>query len=207
MTKLEEIGDFEGLKFVVARYNEDISWVPSLLSRFPNSKCTVYNKGDFIEDHLSYNVIVLDNMGRETETYLRHIIDNYEHIDDAVIFLQGHPFDHCPDLFNSVERAVEKLANGSGFENIGSQIIEIKDGIPTFHLEIKQELFDTHQDLKIGDFPCKFSFSAGAMFLVRHDIISNKELDFYKHCITMVEKEKGPIRGYCFERLWSLIFV
>ena len=204
------ISDFDGLRFVVARYNEDIDWVPSLVARFPGSKCTVYNKGRRdIETTSSYEVTPLDNVGRESHTYLSHIISVFHDAQDEVtVFLQGHPFDHCqgftlPDL---VESSVLKISGGSPFENIGTRVIRIENGIPTYHMSIKEELTETYQELTGKDLPRSFQFSAGGMFVTSRSIISKRPIEFYQKAIKMVDSESNPIRGFCFERIWSLIF-
>ena len=67
-------------EIVVARYNEDLTWLNPYLSI-----ATIYNKG--LEDiDNSINII---NVGRESHTYLYHIINNYENLADRTIFFQG----------------------------------------------------------------------------------------------------------------------
>ena len=55
---------------VVSRYNEDITWTRLYENVY------IYNKGKSI-DCTNHNVYNLDNIGRESYTYLTHIIDNY----------------------------------------------------------------------------------------------------------------------------------
>ena len=73
-------------KIVVARYNENIEWLNSVMNN-----CIIYNKGDKLG--LS-NEIILENVGREAETYLHYIIENYQKLPDIVIFTQGNISDH-----------------------------------------------------------------------------------------------------------------
>ena len=68
------------LDIVVARYNEDISWTKKYQ---PN--IIIYNKGD---DHIDSS-IPLPNVGRESHTYLYHIISNYNQLADRTVFVQG----------------------------------------------------------------------------------------------------------------------
>ena len=75
---------------VVARYNEDIEWT----KQFKN--VLIYNKGEKLED--GYNEILLENVGREGHTYYKYICDNYDNLEDYIIFLQGNPFDHSPNI-------------------------------------------------------------------------------------------------------------
>ena len=74
---------------VVARYNEDIKW----LDEFNNFNVHLYNKGD---DNLE-NSTKLPNIGREAHTYLTHIVENYDNLDDVIIFTQGNP-DHASNI-------------------------------------------------------------------------------------------------------------
>jgi len=70
------------LTVVVAKYKEDVSWTGEL------------------HDQNEYHIKVYDkehdypNVGREAETYLRFILENYDNIPEYTAFVQGHPFDH-----------------------------------------------------------------------------------------------------------------
>jgi hypothetical protein len=93
-------------EIVIARYNEDLSW----LKKIPKSiKITIYNKGvDNIEnlEKLKYNIIKLPNVGRESHTYLYHIINNYDKLADKTIFCQGDSIFHSPgflDLLKNIK--------------------------------------------------------------------------------------------------------
>ena len=77
----EIINNFE---IVVARYNENINW----LKKF-KSITLIYNKGNYDKYLNEYNVIHLPNYGRESHTYLYHIINNYDNLKEFTIFFQG----------------------------------------------------------------------------------------------------------------------
>ena len=93
------------IEIVIARYNEDLSW----LKKIPKSiKITIYNKGlDNIEiSDIKYNIIKLPNIGRESHTYLYHIINNYDNLAHKTIFCQGDSIFHSPgflDLLKNVK--------------------------------------------------------------------------------------------------------
>ena len=83
---------------IIARYNEDITWVKDL-----KGDVLVYNKGEnYIWD---FPKIDAENYGRESETYVRAIIENYDKLDqyDEFALMQGHPFDHCSDILERLE--------------------------------------------------------------------------------------------------------
>jgi hypothetical protein len=72
----------------VSRYNECIDWVMAY-----NDMAVIYNKGTDLELSFS-NVVKLENVGREGDTYLNHIIRNYSNLSKKTIFMQGDPFPH-----------------------------------------------------------------------------------------------------------------
>lgn len=76
------------VEMVVARYNENIEWTIPY-----NDIVTIYNKGDDCECDLK-NIINIPNTGREGDTYLFHIINNYRELKEKTIFTQGSPFEH-----------------------------------------------------------------------------------------------------------------
>jgi hypothetical protein len=85
---------------IVARYNEDISWTESL-----PGDVVIYNKGnDFPWDYPRTDV---ENFGRESESYVRGILEFYEKLPeyDSVVFLQGDPFHHSKKLFDKLKNS------------------------------------------------------------------------------------------------------
>ena len=70
---------------IIARYNENLDW----LRKYNDFKITVYNKGYKLKDESFYKVINLENKGRESHTWLYHIVKNYNILNDINVFLQG----------------------------------------------------------------------------------------------------------------------
>lgn len=78
--------------WIIARYSEDLSWIQPYLPFF--DKVFVYNKGNDITINATHVVIIkLPNVGRETHTYIHHIIENYDRLGDVNVFTQGSVFD------------------------------------------------------------------------------------------------------------------
>jgi len=94
---------------VVARYNEDLDWI------YPyRDSVIIYNKG--LDDIIGFpNVIKLKNVGREGDTYLYHIINNYDNFSDRVTFLQGETLAHNDTLLFGLDN-YEKM---SDFQPLG----------------------------------------------------------------------------------------
>ena len=100
-------------KIVVSRYNENIEWVDNYSERI------IYNKGDNYDGVY----IRLKNFGRETHTYLHHIVNNYNSLSDYTFFVQGDPFPHSPNIINDINNLI---VNGfqKNFYWISDRIVE-----------------------------------------------------------------------------------
>jgi len=68
---------------VVAHYNEDLSWISKYKS--PDVKFHVYSKGELSPE----TTLIYPNVGRESHTYLAHIVNNYDKLPPWVVFTQG----------------------------------------------------------------------------------------------------------------------
>lgn len=95
------------IDLVVARYNEYIGWINNIDDHF---NVIIYNKGKFLTAcnfTRPVEIINIPNVGRESETYLRHIIKHYNSLADYTIFCQGDPFIHA----NNFERVLKNIKN------------------------------------------------------------------------------------------------
>jgi hypothetical protein len=114
---------------IIARYNENLDWVKDL-----KGDVIVYNKGEnYIWD---YTKIDVKNYGRESETYVRAVLDFYNHLDDYddFVFLQGNPFEHTDDLF-------ERL------NYVNDEFIPLCSSYATHILPSDNYIFNTHKYL------------------------------------------------------------
>jgi hypothetical protein len=81
--------DTRPLDIVVAHYNEPLDW---LLSHA--DLASVYSKGQSPVKPAHYREAKpLPNWGRESHTYLHHIVHNYDTLADVTLFLQGNIHD------------------------------------------------------------------------------------------------------------------
>jgi hypothetical protein len=80
---------FKGLtrqqfEIVITRFNEDLSWTDGI-----EHLCTVYNKGNMFSKG-SCKIVKVPNHGNDTETILRHIVEQYHNLANATFFCQGN---------------------------------------------------------------------------------------------------------------------
>lgn len=88
-------------ELVIARYSEDLSWIRDVPGEY---SVVIYNKGKRIANRsvIGRAAAIYDvpNVGRESESYLRHILTLSEKDEDFTVFCQGDPFDHSPDFLS-----------------------------------------------------------------------------------------------------------
>lgn len=91
------------LTFVVARFREDVSWLNDLPR---GAKIYLYNKGPELEPGVlsrDVTVIKLPNAGRESGTYLHHLMHEFRAEEgEFTVFTQADPFEHSPHLLDLV---------------------------------------------------------------------------------------------------------
>lgn len=169
---------------VVAKYNEDIQWLDEFKRR--GYSTIVYDKSDSPIPES----IPLHNVGRESETFLRYIIDNYNILPDYVVFLQGDPFPHMisttREMFPSdLTKLVESKPTNA--------VTLFLDGYPLCHdpnffggllvKEYYEYLFeDTCPPID------KLVWSGGCQYLIPKQQILNRDIDVYKKLHSMVSK-------------------
>ena len=91
------------VSLVGARYSENISWVLPY-----NDIAIIYNKGYDNDELFNFeNLVQLENVGREGNTYLEHITRNYDTLTNRTIFVQGDPFDHNPTILFGIDNYYE----------------------------------------------------------------------------------------------------
>jgi hypothetical protein len=184
------------MKIVVARYNEDISWT----KQFTN--VLIYNKGKDL-DNTEYNVIKLNNVGREGHTFYKHIYDNYDNLDEHTIFLQGDPFAHTINLIDKLNKYINN--KNLKYERIGYTELrcwlsgcKIHIGLPI--KEVYKKLFGSEKE------EMEFFFTGGGQFIVSKEIILSRPKNFYLKIVKLLEYDVDPIEGYIIERINELIF-
>ena len=200
-------------KIIVARYNENIEWLNSEMSN-----CIIYNKGDKLN---IYNEIPLENVGRESETYLHYILTNYNNLPDVVVFTQARISDHKGSddinyLINIKNDALQcsksnnflrhnDVGNNTDFDkewNLRHDGYFLKDNYknnPITFLEWFKRNINTN-------YPNPICIYCNAIFAVKKENIINKPLDYYKRLIVEVNHHINSTEGHFFERSWYYIF-
>ena len=78
---------------VISRFNEKLDWLSEI-----NCEKVIYNKGKPLDGFIN-----IPNIGRETETYLKYIVENYNKLPEIIIFTQADPFTHSPNFLKLIK--------------------------------------------------------------------------------------------------------
>jgi hypothetical protein len=197
-------------QIVVARYNEDITWLLPL-----KDIVIIYNKGDYNSTLNNFNTINIKNYGRESHTYLYHIINHYENLSEKIIFFQGKINDHdileIEDYFGK-NNFIAKLKElnidilKKKIEHYGKWKKQFKNG------NMKMSLYTPYDWLTkiIGiEIDSKSNISKvvwGANFSLSKELILTKPKIFYENILRYIDYHINPEEGHFLERSWYLIF-
>ncbi len=190
------------VEIVVARYNEDLEWLKDY-----KSFSTIYNKGEYID-----NAIRLPNVGRESHTYLYHIIKNYDNLAEITLFTQG-------DLLNHTNIPIAEYFNCDGYKsfydcrylNIDNRGIMIHHGkwleeINTGHMKRAEISFVDWWKKYVGTDLRDFCYNPGAIFAVSKDRITRKPKEFYIELLNAISNHVNDELGHYYERCWRTLF-
>jgi hypothetical protein len=201
-------------KIVVARYNENIEWLKSEMNN-----CIIYNKGNKLN---LPNEVMLENVGRESETYLNFIINNYDNLPDIVVFTQANISDHIGsnDIYHLINLKNQAELYGKSlklkihyhgtYEFWWDKDWNIKEDRflnPNNYKNNKHILFvDWFKENININYPNPIYIYPNGLFAIKKELILKKPLEYYKKLILEVNHHINPVEGHFFERSWYYIF-
>jgi hypothetical protein len=189
-TLSDSINNKNRYEMVICRFGENLSWIRNI-----DIPYNIYNKGEDIE----FECIKCPNVGRESETYLRHIIENYDNLPDFLIFLQGDPAAHMINFIDEIKSYID--SESSDIRYLGRVVGEV-----FFQTKIFSEIVKDYPSL-FNHFSSHFSnyrFSQGAEYIVHKERIQSKSLEFWKRLYEIHDSYYGA--PWDIERLWHTIF-
>jgi hypothetical protein len=189
------------LDIVIARYNEDIEWIKDIPISY---NVIVYNKGEALKPiDRQFTEIQLDNIdghGRESHSYLYHIINNYDNL-NPTIFTQGNPYVHT-DIIKMCKTF--ELTDGKRFiqsDSIQTEktdtVYEHWNGLGIDFRYYYKKIFGNYYHPDIITFHC------GAIFSVPESMIKCRSIDFYKQLFELLKTDMKF--AWTMERLWAFI--
>ena len=205
------------IELVIARFEEDLLWIRRVP---PSLRITIYNKGgspalpsDFPK-RMGVTATSLANVGREAETYLRHLVGRYDSLAPLTVFCQGHPFDHAPDFHASLQELASGMAGANSltpFTWYG--FLDETDDPHGRRLFVPWSKNPERRELSTGVLyealfgeatPTLFHFRGGAQFAASRDAIWRRPLDFYELALELCASIS--LAAHSYERIWDRLF-
>ena len=213
------------VEIVVARYNENLEWLKA--EPFNKYDVIIYNKGDNESFEKPSNVkrgVNLKNVGRESHTYLQHIIQNYDNLSDITIFLPGsNQMQNKMDMSLKLVKTIEETGNAAFIanethENLKTALYDFKiDAYQSTNAENKtanpeSKLKESHIrpygrwfEYTFGDIVASSLVYCGVFSVAKEDILQHP-LEYYKSLETQLSTSSNPEVGHYFERSWTAVF-
>ncbi len=191
---------------VVARYNEDLSWINEAQAQNAELNVYIYNKHPSPIEHVvgPYHYEYRPNVGNEAETYLYHIIRTYGWSDDVLLFVQGRPYDHVyKEQLYSIIRDPEQVHD---FTWLAYHKLNCNIEDECHHHALPIAPF--YRDLMGRDIRSGFEFGVGGQFAVTYAAIVDTDINRYKRARDLVLGEYRTNEPWCIlERTWDKVIL
>ena len=204
---------------VVAKYKEDVSW----LSKVPSEiKVYIYDKSGVesltqshgskepldtghpsVDDHSkATGHIPLANEGRDPGTFLYHIVEHYDDLDDWTYFVQGFPFDHY-----GIKKFFKHLYKPElgDYEELGNVVFNVvgNGSLAAGNLELTEVFREIS-----GKEQLSFEFVWGMQVVLSRRLILRRSLKFYEDLLARtIELYKDERTLPLMERIWRAIWL
>lgn len=220
--KIEGFETKQTIELIIARYNEDLKW--TLDAPFNKFKYIVYNKGsneDFEKSQVK-KIIKLDNVGKCDHTYLYHIVNYYDNLQDINVFLPGSL--NMANKVNMATQLLKHIIENKSAVFLGYETDSIKNKFSDFYLNSWKTSFDKNKDSNVPDelkpsderpygkwFEKKFgainvkNYCIYGIFSVSKKDILQHTKDYYSDFVKDLNYP-NPEVGHYIERSWGAIF-
>ena len=187
-------------EIVITRFDENIDWSDNyILHR------TIYNKG---EENPNCDYIQRPNWGRDGETILYHIINNWDNLAEITFFCQGTLNDRKDQIINETD-----LLN---YVKCNKLHIFKRVNAPPPHAsyyKFKKNIGELYEELFNEKYNRNFRWCPGMWISVRREVIMNVPIEKYQKMLEMWHKyddiindKTGRRFGIYLERLLIPLF-
>jgi len=191
------------LEVVVSHYDSlDFELLPPLL---PEARFTVYDKSGKYEGEC----VRLENVGREGDSYLTHIIGNYDSLAGRTVFIQDDVLSHRPDVLPFVAEVISERSpfrqfpcTWGGGRSIRRRVV--RDGICDLHTLGRPDMIRIACEELCIDLPSEYSTETCAFFSATDEAIRTRGREFYEKVRNWLLRSKH--HGYALEHMWKLVF-
>ena len=227
-------------QFVVSHYKEKLDWLPQLLKDTRlgrHAGVFIYHKGgsghsliphmenvsnaNYFEKGLfsgSFSWKSIANVGREQETFVRHLLAFYNKLAPMTVFLQGNPV-HSGTVLRDLKTTIRAMERRRPRHQLskcgllgGPLVRALADGCDN-HCGIAIGTTCTKLTISnhgVRPISCEepFYFTNGGMFYVARENVRVHDRALYRKIHRMLAgearyKRRAPLYPYIFERLWE----
>ena len=203
------------LDIVVAYYNNNnyMKLFDIFDSISYNYNAIVYNKSNLpLQPTKRVVVESLENIGREGETYLTHIISNYDKLSDYTLFIQDDTNNHISKYSKFINFCTMTINSDIQFklypctwkEKNVVVLRTIENGICDLHTFPSQDAIKVACEYNNIHLPEKYTTETCAFFICHKNSILRHPKEFYinlREWLLMDDKH-----GFVLEHMWKLIF-
>jgi hypothetical protein len=195
---------------VVIRQNGCVEWT----KKFKN--IIIFNKGEPLSDE--YNCINIPNIGREFHTIFTYIYNNYDNLDNYIIFItvDERIYDKISNnmvnrieyyLNNEINIDFEFITKYKDFLHTGSIIKESESENENIITDVQNAFTRIYIDLfSILEYKYVYK-SEGSSFIVSKKMMQARRKDFYLKIIKALEYNESPIEHFVIEFIIEKIFI
>ena len=200
------------MDILVSYYNNE-SYI-DLIEKF--KKCSynasinyfIYNKSN----EIIYNTYKLKNIGREADTYLHHIIENYNNLNEYTLFLQDDVDNHILDNDKFINLCLQNIKDDIDFKIFDVQWRKnykpisrtIVNGILNLHtLPSETSIKDMCNYMNI-EVPHIYTTETCAFMMVHKNLIKKYPKNFYiklREWLLLDDKN-----AFVLEHCWKILF-
>jgi hypothetical protein len=168
---------------IVSTNGENLDWV----ERFDKSNTVIYN----ISNTHVENSINRQSQGSNLETFLYHIIENYDKLPDYLIFALGNPFLYIKDPSVNINNFKEKIE-----ELLDTNTITVQ---PLFCDLLLEDVHTTYLSMKTSEYywlffnkavPQNIEMGLGSQYIVSSKNILKRPKLFYEYIHKMICESK-----------------
>ena len=216
---------FNNQEIVISRYNEKLDWIKE--PPFNRHPLIIYNKGlneNFEKTQNITKIINLPNVGRESHTYLYHIVNNYHNLADITFFLPGstdspNKYDRAVSIINKIEETNETALSCKIDKDIHKS--QYNFTLDKYAVTNNDNLsINSNSDIVMSNirpfgewFKTTFKnneenncISWNAIIGISKENILQKPISFYENLLKEVDGVDNPETGHFIERSWYAVF-
>lgn len=208
---------------IISKFNENLSYINDFKNVYIYDKGPINNEQfyRYIKSDVKY--YHLKNVGRESHTYLYHIINNYDNLNDINIFINGSCiFENKAklEIYNKLVYIYNKTRNTVFFKNPIPIFYFFKNVKMTHHITHTKcnNVFNDKHELKqyngtygdwyienFGNIDVYCGSYLGNLLLHKNDILKHPK-EYYQKLLKYLDDDSSPETGHYFERAWGAVF-